>query len=204
MPRRSEAFSGRRIQPLHRAIQRRSQAFIGQFECGLGHTLHRLDGGLDEAVHQALFHSAQRGGGQLGQNAGVQPQGDGGDSGQHDGAEAAPHPFAYAQGSLHHGEDLAAHQQGQGQRGGGSGGIGQQQQGGPDARPLQRRAGQHQPQDRPGAGSPEQSGGDAQQERRAGSGLAGGLGRFRQAGSGGDQRVGQAFGQLRQQQGQAE
>ena len=101
------------------------------------------------------------------QKAGVQAEGDGGDARQHQHAQGAAHPFARAQRLFHRREHPPADQQRHRQRGGRARRIGQQQQGGLDAGAVDRGARQDQAQDRPGAGRPQQAGGDAQQKRRA-------------------------------------
>ncbi|MCY1401498.1 hypothetical protein D9M71_166180 [compost metagenome] len=210
-----------RVKPLDGAAQRGQRAFVRQrgflHAHGIvgGHhharrlALHgrRRSGALarsGQAVHQLLFQSAGGGEGQSSQHAGIHAEGDGGDAGQHGGAEAALDPLADAKGLLHRGEHLAAEQHGEAQRSSGTGRIGEQQQGRIEACALQRGAGQDQAEDRPRARSPQQAGGDAEHERCAGTPLSIALRRCRQAIAGGDQRAGQPLGDARQHQRQAE
>ena len=117
-----------------------------------------------DAAQQRLFQTAGASGRNPGQQARVQAQADGDHANQHQGAQAAPHPFAEAQRALHGLEHPSADQQGQGQGGGGARRIGQQQNGRADARALQGRAGQDDAQDGARAGRPQQAGGYAQQQ----------------------------------------
>ena len=160
---------------------------------------------LAELVEQSLLEARrarQRG---LREGAGVEAQGNGDDAHEHGDAQAAADPFADAQRALHRGEDAAADQQGDGKRRRRARGIGQQQQRGLDVGAVQRRAGQDEPQDRPGAGRPQEAGGDAQQERRQDGGrAAAGAGQFRKTRARRDQRPGQPVGERREQQGEAQ
>lgn len=108
-----------------------------------------------QRVHQALFQAARGGSRQARQHTGVQAQGDGGHAGEHQRTEATAQPFAGSERALHNAKDFTADQQRQRQGRSGTGGISQQQQRGADARALQRRAGEHQPQDWPRARCPQ-------------------------------------------------
>ena len=161
-----------------------------------------------EPVEQALFERGRAGERDAGEKAGVEAQRDGDDADEHRDAEAAPDPFADAERALHRGEHPPADQQRQRQR---------CRRARPHRRsssdvsatlaPLKRRAGQDQPQHRPGAGRPQQARRDAEQQRRQHrrtvrvGALIGGL---RQPCTQRDQRARQPVGQRGEQQRDAE
>ncbi len=138
------------------------------------------------------------------QRAGIQPERNRDHAAQHRGADAAADPFAGAKRTLHRGEHASADHQRHRQRRRRAGRIGDQQQRGADARAAQRRAGQHEAEDRSGAGRPQQAGGNAQQERRTRADLAVGLRERREPVARADERTHQPLGEARQQQCQAE
>ncbi|MNF47025.1 hypothetical protein D3C84_282060 [compost metagenome] len=137
----------RGVEPLYRTVERRQLALDrerGAILPGVQHASgdhHRSVAWrlFAQPLNQRLLQAAGGRGRQAGQNAGVQPQGNGRHAREHRRPQALTQPLPHAQGTFHRREDLATQQQGQGQRGGGAGGIGQQQEGGADVRALQRR-----------------------------------------------------------------
>ena len=213
----------RRVQPFHRARQRRQRALDRQGGLRLPgrHRRARRIGHLDSGWHAIACAGYGRAGpvqqlllergGCCGRNprqeTGIQPERDRCDANEDRRAEATTDPLAGAERRLHGGEHATPGQQRQRERRRSTGRIGEQQQGGAGACALQRRAGQDQPEDRTGARRPEEAGRDAEQERRQHGGVAlrpalpDRLGKPR---TGGDQRPGHPLGKLGDQQGQAE
>ena len=101
----------------------------------------------------------------IGEIIGVDAERDGGNSHEHQHAEAAPHPFARAERALHCGEHTSADKERQRQRGRSTRRISQQQERGLDVGALQRGTCQDQSQNRPRAGRPQQPRRDTEQQR---------------------------------------
>ena len=119
-----------------------------------------IDGNLCE---QGLLNSIGVRQGEAGQGGLLQAQGDRSDADNHRTPQAPAQPGGGLKGTPQDVGHAPTGEQGNRQAGAGAGGIGQQQQGRAGSRPLQRRAGQHQAQDRTGAGRPQQADRHAQQ-----------------------------------------
>ncbi|MCY1232462.1 hypothetical protein D9M72_449540 [compost metagenome] len=105
------------------------------------------------------------------QQAGVQPKGDSCNAGQHRNAETLADAVANAEEAFHRREHACAGKDSERQRGRGTCGISNKQQRRLHIRAVQRRAGQHQAEHRSGAGCPEQSGRNTEQDGAADAAL---------------------------------
>ena len=117
-----------------------------------------------EPVEQALLQAAGTSQGKTGKHATVESKGDRGDSSKYGYAESAANPLLNPQPTLHGGEETATGEQSNRQRGRCSCRVAKQEYRGMGACALQGGSGKNETQDRPGAGCPEQSGANTQQE----------------------------------------
>ncbi len=212
-----DAGIGPEVDQHHLALQRLGgkrravQPGRGAREAGHGaHVRQRLAGlalvGLGlrriEAGDQPLFQAGGRRARQPGQHAAVQAEGHGRHPGQDGDAEDAANPFLDRLRALQRGEHAPTGQQDDGQGRPRADGVGQQQEGGVGARPLQRGGGEDQAEDRPCAGRPQKAGGAPQHDGLPDAGF--GRGGFGQPSAQGHERARHAVGQAREQQGGGE
>ena len=166
-----ELLAGERraVEPWADAVERRKRAFDRKHQLA-----HRVGPGA-AVVHRRARAELSREAGfearglcarQLRKHPRVEAERDRADTDQHEHAEDLADALARAERLLHPREHLAADQQGERERGRGAERIGEQQQGGAEARALKRGGGEDDAEDRSGARRPQQAGRDPEDGRR--------------------------------------
>ena len=158
-----------------------------------------------ELAREAGFEACGLRARQLREHPRVEAERDRADTDQHEDSEDLADALARAERLLHPREHLAADEQGERERGRGAERISEQQQGGAEARALERGGGEDDPEDRPRARRPQQAGRDPEDDRGPDALLrAAGLGALRQARAERDDGAGEAVGDLREDEGDPE